>query len=60
MTRDRYWPRWLCRLFGHEPTEPASFERDWLRCRCGRFECGSVFRFDRCISWWNRFVRRLP
>lgn len=59
--QERYWPRWLCWLFGHEPTESADVACAWRRCRCGAYECGDEDLFRKPhVTWWFRLVQRLP
>jgi hypothetical protein len=56
LTIGRFWPRWLCWLLGHEPTEVVSPDRITLRCRCGSHEDGSFLRHR---QRWALLIKRI-
>lgn len=61
MRIERFWPRWLCWMLGHEPTEWHDFERMYYRCRCGAEIAGDEVVWRRGgFNWWRRLVERLP
>lgn len=66
MRLERWWPRWLCWMLGHEPTEHFRDDKDTLCCRCRTFEATRLWTYiylrDRSgkLSWWTRLVGRLP
>jgi hypothetical protein len=59
--RERYWPQWLCWMFGHEPTERFSLAEDAYCCRCRVLKVSGMWWVMNCGKRiWTGLVGRLP